>query len=48
MGVQVVFNQDTSLSVREVLMNQLIDAGGPIDFGTLFGDFDMCQFSADN
>lgn len=41
MGIQVVFNQDTSLCIREMLMNQLIDADGPICFGGLFGDFDM-------
>ncbi len=41
MGVQVIFNQDTTFGIRKMLVNQLIDANSPIDFGALLGDFDM-------
>jgi len=46
MSIQVVFNQDTSLGVREMQMNQLIDADGPVCFGALFGGLTWRQFSS--
>ena len=46
MGVQVVFNQDASLGIREMLMNQLIYARSPIRFGVLFSDLTCRQFNS--
>src|SRR5690606_36240097 len=41
MSIQIVLHHDTSLGIREVLMNHLIDTVSPIHLRTSFGDFEM-------